>query len=160
MRYDHDEALAVLARIPEGYTEGPWEWFGNLKVRSVYLATKHSGRRFVMQFERWGMQGAAPRFQHVTKHLMYRFERWANKERDYRADIRGIDHPDAILIALAPDLATNLTAAVERVGELEATLEGYSRYGKCECGDEDVCMLTLDRQRAAMDRDENGGRHG
>jgi len=148
MRYDHDEALAVLARIPEGYTEGPWEWFGNLKVRSVYLATKHSGRRFVMQFERWGMQGAAPRFQHVTKHLMYRFERWANKERDYRADIRGIDHPDAILIALAPDLATNLTAAVERVGELEA------------CGDEDVCMLTLDRQRAAMDRDENGGRHG
>ena len=44
-------------------TPGPWEWFGNTKMREVYLATTHSGRVFVMDFVRWGMTNAQPRFQ-------------------------------------------------------------------------------------------------
>lgn len=49
--------------LADAATPGPWEWFGNTKQYEVYLATKHSGRRFVMDFVRWGMGGAQPRFQ-------------------------------------------------------------------------------------------------
>lgn len=45
------------------HTPGPWAWFGNARHNSIYLATTHSGRRFVMDFVRWGMRGAQPRFQ-------------------------------------------------------------------------------------------------
>jgi hypothetical protein len=46
-----------------GVTEGPWQWFGNTKLNEVYLATKDRGRILVMDFVRWGMSGAQPRFQ-------------------------------------------------------------------------------------------------
>lgn len=47
----------------EKHTPGPWKWFGNASSNHVYLATDHSGRRYVMDFTRWGMRGAQPRFQ-------------------------------------------------------------------------------------------------
>lgn len=33
-----------------GHTPGPWGWFGNANSNSLYLATTHSGRRYVMGF--------------------------------------------------------------------------------------------------------------
>lgn len=44
-------------------TPGPWAWFGTGNNQNLYLATTHSGRRYVMGFERWGMRGAQPIFQ-------------------------------------------------------------------------------------------------
>src|SRR5690606_9882600 len=29
------------------HTPGPWAWFGNAKHNTIYLATTHSGRRYV-----------------------------------------------------------------------------------------------------------------
>ena len=74
-----------------------------------------------MDFVRLGMQGAQPRFQkngimenasdlstfEVCEAVGYES---AKKDRScYRYDIDGIDHPDARLIAAAPDLLAALT---------------------------------------------------
>lgn len=101
------------------YTPGPWAWFGNAGSNSLYLATTHSGRRYVMDFTRWGMRGAQPRF-HPGRGIMVdakdllKFEvgdrsvvgmEAARKDGSvYRYDVHGIDCADARLIASAPDL--------------------------------------------------------
>ena len=102
------------------HTPGPWAWFGNAGSHHVYLATVHSGRRYIMDFTRWGLRGAQPRFQPKTKGGMIdakdllQFEVGdqsvigvdaAKKDGSvYRLDVRGIDSADARLIAASPDL--------------------------------------------------------
>ncbi|GBQ90823.1 hypothetical protein [Gluconobacter albidus] len=109
------------------FTKGPWAWFGNANGNQVYLATTHSGRRYVMQFRRWGMRGAQPVFQPTqgmveAKNLL-KFEvgdrsvtgvdeAKANSSV-YRTDIRGIAAPDAHLIAAAPELYEALRMAAK-----------------------------------------------
>jgi hypothetical protein len=105
------------------HTPGPWGWFGNTAGNRIYLATQHHGRRYVMDFTRWGMRGAQPRFQ--CDGLMVdgkELVRFAVGDRDvlgvtqarqntsvYRQDIIEIDHPDARLICAAPDQHEALT---------------------------------------------------
>lgn len=118
---DAHEAIARAA------WRGPWQWYGNTKSYSVYLASPHSGRRFVMDFERWGMTGAQPRFQDVN-HMMVRLSDLAKAESPlgpkfevpYRRDFAGIGHPDATHIA-ANDPTTTL-ALIARIRELERAL--------------------------------------
>ena len=110
------------------HTPGPWAWFGNAGSNSLYLATTHSGRRYVMDFTRWGFRGAQPRFQPgrgimVDAKNLLQFEvgdqsivgvEQAKKDTSvYRLDVRGIDCPDARLIAAAPDLLEALYKARE-----------------------------------------------
>lgn len=99
------------------HTPGPWRWFGN-RSGGVYLATTHSGRRYVMGFQRYGMNGAQPSFcvgsiMHPASELV-QFEvgdqsvrgfKEADKDGSvYRYDVNAIDSADARLIAAAPDL--------------------------------------------------------
>jgi len=106
------------------HTPGDWGWFGN--EYGFYLATKHSGRRFVMDFVRMGMRGAQPRFQIDGRMVkgadLVRFEvdrsvqgftAGKASESVYRYDIVEINHPDARLIAAAPQLKAALEAIVE-----------------------------------------------
>lgn len=101
------------------HTPGPWAWFGNAGSNSLYLATTHSGRRYVMGFKRWGMRGAQPQFQPKEQGLVDASELLefavgnrsvrgvAEAKEDtsvYRLDITGIDCADARLIAAAPEL--------------------------------------------------------
>ncbi|MBN8978813.1 MAG: hypothetical protein J0I08_20285 [Rhizobiales bacterium] len=118
------------------HTPGPWAWFGNATCNSLYLATVHSGRRYVMDFTRWGMRGAQPRFQPgkgimVDAKDLLQFEVGnqsvvgvdaAKKDPSvYRLDVRGIQCADARLIAAAPDLLEALRGVV-RVAD-RATVE-------------------------------------
>jgi hypothetical protein len=107
------------------HTPGPWAWFGNASSNHVYLATVHGGRRYVMDFTRWGMRGAQPRFQPrerggmIDAKDLLQFEvgdrsivgiEAAKKDGSvYRLDVRGIDCADARLIAAAPELLDALT---------------------------------------------------
>lgn len=104
------------------HTPGPWGWFGDPQHGGFYLATRHSGRRYVMGFARMGFHYAQPLFQvdgvMVDGRELCRFEVAPNvigvtaaKQAGsgvYRTDITEFDHPDARLIAAAPDLLAAL----------------------------------------------------
>ena len=92
------------------HTAGPWRWEVNLKSRRVGLCGGNP--RFdlsVMDFTRWGTQGAAPEFREDVDRMeiMRRCEKWAVPVpgREHHAHwLQTLSHPDALLIQAAPDL--------------------------------------------------------
>jgi hypothetical protein len=113
-------------------TKGPWQWFGNTKMHEVYLATVNRGRVFVMDFVRWGMRSAQPRFQTRFEGAPIDYGRMQSLgdlaaqehpqgpkfEVPYRRQFQGIGHPDAEHIAAnSPDVTLKL---IERIERLEA----------------------------------------
>lgn len=101
--------LSEIGGRAEAATFGPWEWCGNTDTHDIHLATVTGGRVFVLGFRRWGMQQAGPEFQGPVKmlpaHEIVKYQvapvvGSANRgdKRLYRADFRGLDHPDASFI--------------------------------------------------------------
>lgn len=116
------------------HTTGPWEWYGDPAHEGVCLATVHGGRRRIMDFVRQGMNGAQPRFRNEKGIMVPASElcRFAVGDEGivglksakmnnsvYRYDISEIDHPDARLIAAAPDMleALKLAEKLYQIGE-------------------------------------------
>lgn len=143
-----------LRRLAEALPTGPWGWFGG--ESSMYLATKHSGRLYLMAFARRGMNGAQPVFR--TGHTitpaaeLAQFEvgdrsvvgfKAARKDGSvYRYDIRGFDNdvarwmaacsPDVVLALL--DDRYRLRKALE---QLCSIMEHCSvTAGVCGCGED------------------------
>lgn len=83
------------------HTPGPWLWRGNRRQRQLWLCTPHSGMLIVMDFVRWGMGQATPRFR--VDGVMRKAEEFVD-DADYHGEFVGVDHPDARLIAAAPEL--------------------------------------------------------
>lgn len=92
-------------------TPGPWRWELNMNSKELNLC---GGRNpydlTVMDFVRWGMGGAGPRFNvdhGYDIQLMHRCETMGvpSKGREHHSKwFQNIDHPDARLIAAAPCL--------------------------------------------------------
>lgn len=109
-------------------TPGPWKWDLRKTCRDAKIVTDHSGQYYVMCFERWGMQGAAPSFQVYEKYEGPVNERGSHGMR--RADLLAKsypgkehhvgfddypDHPDAKFIVESRKLVPELIAAVEHL---------------------------------------------
>lgn len=133
--------IEKLRALAEKATPGPWQWFGNTKMNEVYLATVNRGRRFVMDFVRWGMGGAQPRFQvsidgrdeagGVMRSLAQLAEGDENAagrlpplgpkfEASHRKQFTGIGHADAAFIAAANPAA--VLALLDEVARLTVCL--------------------------------------
>jgi hypothetical protein len=95
------------------HTPGPWRWEFNATHKSVQLC---GGRpefdKTVMDFTRWGMGGATPRFTGCDDG--FRILHKLSDRKDWIAPITDrehhahwcatVDHPDARLIAAAPTM--------------------------------------------------------
>ena len=111
---------------------GAWFWHGNGKTKQLSLATQSGGRHYVMDFVRWGMKDAQPRFQprgegmvkaadllkfQVGDGAATGMEEAKDDKGIYRYDTISIDNPDARRIARVPAMEDALLAAVA-LGEL------------------------------------------
>ena len=111
-----------IRHMDSNHTPGPWGWFRHGGDR-LYLGTPDRGRLIVMDFTRAGMQGAQPRFSV-----------WAGQETGApRERLGGImrtaeelpvdTHPDARLIADAPQLFHTIRELRRECGELADKLD-------------------------------------
>jgi hypothetical protein len=172
--------LKALRALCDQATPGPWQWYGNTKQCEIYLATTHSGRRFVMDFVRWGMGGAQPRFQvtvdgneaggGIMRSIRDLAEGDENAkgrlpllgplfEVDYRRQFVGVGHPDAEFIASArnalPAALAEIDALSARVTELEAEMDAFrsqtGALGSRLMYERDAALAECERMRAVYE---------
>lgn len=145
----------------EAATPGPWYWD---VIDSCKCIALESARWKVMDFARYGMNGAAPRF--LVDGIMERADTLLKSipgKEHHRGFDNYIDHPDAAFIAHARTDIPALLAEVERLTHRNEELElFYSAYDgsaleraddhieKLEC---DVAQLTARAENAEADRD-------
>lgn len=117
------------------HTPGPWRWEVNEKHKSMQLVggvPKYD--LTIMDFERWGMHGAAPMLRETEEdgmNIMRRCTVFAVPVagREHHAHwFKTIDHPDARLMASAPDLLE----ALEMLLDADENAEGYGTAGVTE----------------------------
>lgn len=92
--------------MSEKFTPGPWQWSFDATYGRPSLGTPDRGRLIVMDFGRMGMQGATARFAQwegiADGAPRERFGGYMMDFTEYHG--RFGMHPDARLIAAAPDL--------------------------------------------------------
>lgn len=107
--------LEEIRARAEAAFPGPWRWRGNTESRHLRLQSPHRGGMTVMDFVRWGMQGARPRFG--IEGLMYPADKMVGYEVPHRSDVVTVDHPDAEFIAHAREDVPALLAELARLRE-------------------------------------------
>lgn len=115
---DTDPRLEEIRAREQAATKGPWVWCGNTQARCLALETADRMLK-VMDFRRYGMQEAQPRFavngvmvkaSDLAEYEVHR-NAWVEKWRPpYRHDVDGIKAPDAQFIAHARADVTWLVA--------------------------------------------------
>ena len=86
-----------------------------------------TAKRLVMGLERWGMQGAQPSFRNQHCVMEPAATLW-NTQEHRPDDGRGINHPDARLIAEAPVLLAACRAIVNASTDSDFCAKSIDRY--------------------------------
>jgi hypothetical protein len=136
-----DEIEALLEKA----TPGPWRWEVSLHAKSAQICGGVKYDLTVMDFVRWGMSHAAPRFWTWRKRPSSTAVNgrwfWVADDpqrvdavavpvpgREHHGDwFRDIDHPDAALIALAPALACAYVEQAARLAAAEKLAEAVAK---------------------------------
>jgi hypothetical protein len=115
------------------HTPGPWRWEFNGEHRRLHLVGGCPRYDLtIMDFERWGMNGATMRLRdtaHDGMQLLYRVHErpdWIAPEpgrEHHRGWHQLLTHPDARLIAAAPETAAERDRLREVNAELVAALQ-------------------------------------
>lgn len=148
---DYKELAEKAKEIDEKATPGPWMWDLRECNHQCLLTTTHSGKYYVMGFQRWGLQDALPSFQVYDRydgpmkdrgsHGMVRADKLSKSypgQEHHRGFDNFIDHPDARYIAESrqlfhlmaeaiTDLLARAEAAEARADEAEASLAAAVR---------------------------------
>jgi hypothetical protein len=110
------------------HTRGPWRWELSEKNKEIRLCGAAGYDLTVLDFVRWGMSAAAPRLRTadgMALNIMRRADEFAAvvPGREHHAEwFKAVDHPDARLIAAAPDL----------LAALEALRDAFPSEARCE----------------------------
>jgi hypothetical protein len=120
------------------YTKGPWHWEANSKTHSVDLRSSKGMGYIVMDFVRWGMNGAQPAFLDNKKQILVKAQSLLRPRKEHHPTFDlDINHPDARLIAAAPDLYEALERLIDLLDSEEPITVG------CHCTDTDTGHGTL-----------------
>lgn len=104
------EELEQIKKRADAATPGPWFWDTNRRFHVTMLKAPQDGGTCVMDFVRWGMNGAQPRFNDTQKifggilRTMEEYDRDQNRE-----------NPNAAFIAHAREDIPALLAEIERL---------------------------------------------
>lgn len=111
----NEQELKEIRERAEKATPGRWYWHGYKRNKSMYLLSTSNGHQVVMDFDRWGMHGAIPRFR--VDGIMHRAEKFIIPRQDHKPDgeFYELDHPDADFIAHARTDIPKLLDEVERL---------------------------------------------
>ena len=110
---------ARVLKLDAEATKGPWRWNLNPRSKTLYLESRGCGHgsECVMDFVRWGMGGATPRFRTLDDcGLMDRAQKWARDVpgREHHAPwYQALDHPDANALAECRTAAPTLARALQ-----------------------------------------------
>jgi len=129
-----DSDLERMAAIERAATPGPWQWYGLWRSKLLELRSTAPWRQRVLDFARWGMTGAQPRFHSpdaAAAHQMVPAAALTRPEAD--GFVNEIPHPDAVFLAEARAIVPRLLTEVRRcretmaqqqaeIGRLEAVL--------------------------------------
>lgn len=111
MKADIEQIRARFAAA----TVGPWIWKGNTIDKSMTLMAARGWGEIVVDFWRWGMQGAQPYFR--TDGLLHQGRMIASQP--YKQwDIIAIDHPDAHFIAHSWSDVRDLLEEIDRLNAI------------------------------------------
>lgn len=132
------------------HTPGPWRWEFNANHKSVHLVGGLPTYDLtVMDFARWGMGGAVPRFRDTAEDGFNLMDRLCDKpewiapepgREHHKRWYQMVTHPDARLMEAAPDLLDALKAICDEQDERQG-------YASCKA---------YDKARAAIAKAEGG----
>jgi len=124
------------------HTPGPWRWEYNAAHKSVDLVGgKPMFDLTVMDFARWGMGHATPRFRDTSEDGMNLMDRLCDKpewiapepgREHHKSWHQLVTHPDAVLMAAAPDLLAALQEFSDHVHAVQCATDESVQYSSAQ----------------------------
>lgn len=126
-KWDNQREAEVRGRC-DAASPGPWAWNINLKSKHMVLESARNGLEIVLDFVRWGMDGAMARFRDGHD-VMTKADKYALKVpgREHHSGwFQTLSHPDADFIAHS---RTDLEDALAEIRRLRGDPHEYPTDG-------------------------------